>query len=1065
MRIKIQRLLVLFLLILTSIAYGQSTSERLISGVVKDDKGTSLQSITVTEKGTSNVVITNERGMYSIRVKPSAFLVFTGVGLESQEIKASSNVMDITLRIESKSLSDVVVVGYGSQKKAKVTGAVASLTMDSLLGDRPVASLGALLQGATPGLEVTIGSGQPGASTSWNIRGGTDFGTGAAAGINNGSPFIIVDNVPFNGPTNLLDPNDIESVTVLKDAGSASIYGSRSAFGVVVITTKSGKKNQKARFTYSNNIVFSNPTNLPEKATPLQQVQAWIDGGMTTYNGNQNLAKWKDMLLEYQQNPGKYPLGGDTVSNIYYQLAPTDAVQALLGNTSIQQMHNFSVSGGSDKTTYRFSFGATNENGILVPQAHQDNYKRYNIKSVVSSDVYSWLNLQLDAGYNNSTANSPFYTNAFGDATNTPSALPLDSIPQKYPGQIIKTARNEIMAQAPITTLNGDVRVTGRTVIKPFSGMSVTGEYTIDNLNTQTTNYDKKPSTLFLNPYGYTPEPIGNDKFQKINSMARYKAINVFANYVRSFGLHNFTLMGGFNQEESHSENQAVVASGLLSPDLPFLSGTTGLIPPTTSDNYTDWSTRGFFGRLNYDYRSKYLFQLNYRSDGSSKFPEGHRWVGLPSGSIGWRVMEENFMQFLKPYVNEFKLRASYGSVGNQNIGDYQYFGGMAITIPNWLYNSNRIGSITPPPLVSTDFTWETVETKDLGFDWGILRNRLTGTFDWYQRDTKDILTTNATPTPAVLGTGVPLQNSGALRTKGFELQANWRDKIGKVNYYIGANLYNYESTVTNAVNAQNVITGGYLYVGKKMGEIWGYTTDRFYNEEDFVKGTLNSNLRGGTLVAGVPKQGNQAPNPGDIVYKDLDSNGVINSGAGTLANHGDLQVIGNSTPQYQYGITGGVSFAHFDFSFVIMGVGKQDLWINNTLTFPNQWVSYGALYANETNYWTPTNRDAYYGRIYSVVSDGGIQANNQIVQTKFLTNGAYTRIKNVTLRYTFPSSLFKKAYLSNLQVFGSVENLYTFTHLPKGMDPDVAVQGGTVGGGLGYPFMRKMSVGVNLSF
>ena len=249
------------------------------------------------------------------------------------------------------------------------------------------------------------------------------------------------------------------------------------------------------------------------------------------------------------------------------------------------------------------------------------------------------------------------------------------------------------------------------------------------------------------------------------------------------------------------------------------------------------------------------------------------------------------------------------------------------------------------------------------------------------------------------------------------------------------------------------------------MGEIWGYQTDRFYDEKDFVAGSLNSNLRAGTLNAGVPKQAGQAPNPGDIVYRDLDSNGIINSGAGTLANHGDLSVIGNSTPQYQYGINGSVSYKNFDLSFVIVGVGKQDLWINNTLTFPNQWVSYGALYANETNYWTPNNRDAHYGRIYSIVSEGGLQAYNQIVQTRFLLNGAYTRIKNVTLRYSVPQSVVKKAHLSRFQVFASVENLYTFTHISKGMDPDVSVQGGTAGGGLGYPFMRKMSFGINMSF
>ena len=1052
---------------LSALVFGQETGKLEIKGAVKDNKGVGLQGITITEKNTANVSITNGTGEFTIKVgSASATLVFSGVGFQTKETKIEEGkAVNILLNEDVKELSDVVVVGYGTQNKAKVTGATATLKMNDVLGDRPVTSLGALLQGATPGLQVTINSGAPGASTSWNIRGGTGFGSSPTSGINTSGPFIIVDNVPYNGPTNLLDPSDIETVTVLKDAGSAAIYGARSAFGVVVITTKSGKKNQKAQFNYSNNFVFATPNNLPVKATPIQQVQSWMDGGMAgTYYGQQNLVKWMELLQDYQQHPGNYPTGGTVFNNVYYQLAQADAIKDLLGHNSTQQIHNFSVNGGNDKTTYRLSFGTTNENGILVPEAKQDNFKRYNVKSVISSDINSWMNVQLDAGYYNATTTSPFYTDAFGTATNLPSPLPLDSLPT-YPGRLIKSAKNLIMLTSPVVAKNSDVRITGRTILKPFKGMTVTGEYTIDNLNGQTTTYDKKPSGQYLEGYRYVEESIGNDKFSKNNSVTQYQALNIYATYLRSVGDHNFTLMGGFNQEENKFENQSVTASGLLSADLPFISGTTGLIPPVASDNYTEYATRGFFGRLNYDYQNKYLVQLNGRYDGSSKFPSGHRWALLPSASVGWRVMEENFMNFLKPVVNELKLRASFGSVGNQNIGDYQFYGGMTSSIPNWLYNSNRVGSLNTPPLVSDDFTWETVETKDLGIDWGFLKNKFTGSFDWYQRDTKDILTTNPTPLPSVLGTGAPLQNSGALRTRGFELEINWKDKVGKVTYNIGANLFNYKSVVTNVNNPQNVITGGYLYMGKRMGEIWGYTTERFYDEKDFVAGTLNTNLRGGTLLPKIAKQNGQAPNPGDILLSDLDTNGVINSGAGTLDNSGDLRVIGNSTPQYQYGITGSVSYANFDFSFVITGVGKQDLWVNNTLTFPNQWLTYGALYASQTNYWTSTNRNAHYGRIYTDNVNTPLQSYNQAVQTRFLLNGAYTRIKNVTLRYTIPAAVLKKAHISRLQLFTSVENVFTFSHMPEGMEPDVAAQGNTVGGGLGYPFMRKMSFGLNLSF
>jgi TonB-linked SusC/RagA family outer membrane protein len=675
------------------------------------------------------------------------------------------------------------------------------------------------------------------------------------------------------------------------------------------------------------------------------------------------------------------------------------------------------------------------------------------------------MNVQLDGGYYNSTRKSPYYTNAFGDATNLPSVLPLDSIPTVQ--GLISSGKNEIMATAPVVDKTNDYRLTGRTIIRPAKGLTVTGEYTIDNLGYQETAYDKKVGG-FLDPYGYTTKTIGNDQYGKYDSSATYQALNLFATYLRSFGDHNFTLMGGFNQEQGHLEMQSATSSGMLNADQPSLGGTTGLIPPVVADNYIDYSSRGVFGRFNYDYQGKYLIQANGRYDGSSKFPSGHQWGFFPSVSAGWRISEEQFMDFLKPYVTELKFRGSLGTVGNQNVANYAFYPGMTAYFPNWLSNFNRIATLTAPTLAADNFTWETVQTRDLGVDWGFLRNRLTGTFDWYQRDTKGILTSNPTPLPATLGTGAPVQNAGALQTKGLEVAVNWKDKIGQVSYYIGANVYDYQSVVTNAENPTKAISnsvGNLLYTGKKMGEIWGYEFDRFYTVNDFVPGSLNSSLRGGTLLPNIAKQNGQAPNPGDILYKDPSKTGAITSGANVVGNSGDMRVIGNSTPRYQFGMTGGVSYKNFDFSFVLSGVGKQQLWANNTLTFPNQWLTYGALFKNETNYWTPTNLNAHYGRIYTDAVNSPNQGYNQIVSNRFLQNGQYLRVRNVTLRYSLPKGVLQQVRVSKLSVFASCENLLTLSHMPSGMDPDVAVQGGTVGGGLGYPFMRKMSVGLNMSF
>ncbi len=1057
---KMQLLIISALLFLGIPGIAQQTVLRSISGAVRDSADAPLIGLTVTEAGARNSTTTNEQGVFTLKVKafPTAIII-TGVGFKEIKVEVTnSEPVTVVMMTDSKELSDVVVVGYGTQKKAKVTGAVSTIKMDEVLGERPVSTTASLLQGVIPGLQVSISSGQPGAGASLNVRGGTGFGTTLSPSFSSDGPLILVDNTPLNGPLNMIDPNDIESITVLKDAGSAAIYGARSAFGVVLVTTKKGAKNQKTQFNYSNNIVVSQPTNLPRKASPLQTVQHYIDGGRTGYYGGQDLLTWKGLLEAYTSDPGKYPLGYTTIGNTYYQLQPTDAVNDLLGNNATQFMQNLSFSGGSDKTTYRISLGSTNENGILVPQANQDGFKRYTFKSNLTSDIKSWFTTQVDANYFYALTTRPSYDNAFGDAANLPSFLATDTIPGLNGN--IATGKYMITQTEPVTYRYDEVRLTGRAILRPFAGFTVTGEYTFDNIRNLVSSYDKIVSGQ-LNPYGYTPQSYGTGKYTKNHNFTDYQTLNIFGTYARKFDDHNFSLTGGFNQEFRNYEQEVISRTGMINADIPSISTGTGVIEGT--DNYSQFATRGFFGRFGYDYQGKYIVEFNGRYDGSSRFPEVSRWGFFPSGSIGWRVTEENFMENTRSWLSNLKFRASYGTVGNQNIGEYQYYAGMNPTQPNWLHQGVPVTTLTAPGLISPDFTWESVTTRDLGVDFGFLKNKLTGSFDYYIRDVEDILSSNDRPVPAVLGTSAPLENTASLRTKGFELELTWRDRVGKVGYFLTANLFDYTSKVTKINNPNNLISQ--LYVGRDMGEIWGYATDRFYTVNDFVEGTLNSNLQGGTLKPGTPRYGNQAPNPGDILYRDLDSNGVINEGAATLANPGDRMIIGNSTARYQYGFRGGISYANFEFSFAINGVGKQDQWRANQLTFPNYWQTYGALYAHQTNYWTPEHTEAYYGRIYTDAAGGTAQTFNQIVQSKFLMNGAYMRVRNLTLSYNIAQNILKRYGIKKLTVAASVENPFTFHHMPEGLFPDVSSIGSTAGGGQGYPFMKKWSFGVNLNF
>lgn len=971
-------------------------------------------------------------------------IVVSYIGYVRQEIiLQGQTTITISLKEDIRMLDDVVVVGFAKQKKANLTGAVSSVKMDDIAGVRPVATTGSLLQGVLPGLQVTQDTGEPGGGSSFNIRGTTS--------INGGSPLILVDNVYYNGPLNMLNPNDIESVTVLKDAASASIYGARSAFGVILITTKGAKKGEKMQLTYSNNFTFSRPVSLPQKASPLQTVQLYKDMGEIAYYAGQDIDTWLGLLNEYNANPSLYPDGYAMVNGMRYQLAETDAIGDFMCDTGFQQKHDISASGGSDRISYRLSLGYVSNDGVMV--TNRDNYKRYTGRAFVSGDITNWLTLQSDITFSKSDKNMPSGA-SYQSAVRAASYMPSGSVDVNGTMMPIGTPAYKTIAGGDNKNGMTDTRIFAKLIATPLEGLTLNAEFTYDHLNENTRNFSKR--------FTYAHE----DKFSEESSqqystysvdkeMTNYTALNIYGSYTKLFNeKHNFTAMLGYNLENSYYESLSVDTEDMISDELPSISQSIG--EKKADDSFTEYSILGFFGRINYAYKDRYLLEVSGRADASSKFPASGRWGFFPSASVGWRVMEEPFMASLKRYIPEFKIRFAYGEVGNQSISAYQFVPSMSSYYSSWLHENKQPITLYSPSLVSSNFTWERVQTMNIGFDLSLLDNRLNANFDYYIRHTRDMLT-DGVELPNVLGTGAPMQNVADLKSRGFELEMNWRDKIGDWTYSIGFNLYDYKSFITKFDNEAGLIST--YYEGERLGAIWGYVTDRLYTVDDFVEGSLDSNLKNGTLKDGIPHVEGINPNPGDVLYKDLDGNGIINAGQSTLDDPGDRKIIGNNQLRFQYGINGSLSWKNIAFSFFLQGVGKNDKWISNELMFP-YYYEFGTIYAHQLDYWTPTNTDSKYPRPYETGTRNSNYSANIRTQTAYLTNGAYLRLKNITIAYTFPATWTKRFGVNNLRIFATGENLFTFDHMPEGMDPSLADKGS----GMGYPFMRSYSFGISLS-
>lgn len=1035
-------------------------------GVVKDNQGETVIGASVVVKGSTNGTITGLDGDFTLdNVKRGDVIQISYIGYVSQEVVWQGTPLNITLKEDSQTLEEVVVVGFGSQKKANLTGSVSQVKMDDVLGERPVTNVKNALQGSMPGLMVNGGA-SPGEAKSFNIRG--------TVSINGMNPLVLIDNV--EGDIDLLNPEDIESVTVLKDAASSAIYGARAAAGVILITTKKAKKGEKFNLNYNANFGFQTSINSPKQASLDEYLRAYQAAGFseTYYAGNGSVSKWREYLAGYKENPAAYPTVGDGIyigeDGAPYYLNDKDVYKAFQ-ETSFMQTHNLTANGGTEKLRYRLSAGLTKEDGPLIES--KDTYMRKNISSFISADITDWLTQEADFRYTVADRSEPMGSGDGIYCMNHISFYPSGMMPGSVNTSVGKdlpliTPENQIRYNNPYLTDTDNTRIYLRTILRPIKGLELVGEYTYDRKNWQKSYYAKK--------WEYTTEQLGSnnsvtsDYLFKSEDHEDYNALNLYGTY--NFSIkedHMFKVMAGFNQERKQNSWISVQTHDMIAPSAPSFTSATGKIIPQNS--YSDYAIRGAFYRINYNYKDRYLFEANGRYDGSSKFPKDDRFGFFPSFSVGWNIARESWMEKTLDYVSDLKLRASWGQIGNQNIGNYGYYSTMQ-PVGNsnyWLKDGEFITYISTPGLVSNSFTWETVETLDIGFDASMFNSRLQVTFDWYQRTTRDMLIAGI-QLPAVVGTSAPMRNAADMRTRGWEIAVNWRDQIGDWKYNVGFNLYDYKSKITKYSNNEDKLLSQNYYEGKTLGEIWGYVSDGFYTIDDFDgPGTWQ-------LKDGVASLDGYNPRPGDEKFVNLnDDRGTneINSGLNTVDSPGDQKVIGNSTPRYNFGVNLGVSYKGFSLSAILQGTAKRDVWIGGMSLFPfgGSAKAYYPVFYNQTDYWEPMgscdgqytendreywvakNPDASLYRLYSNMQNHG---SNQRASTKYLQNGAYMRLKNITLAYTFPKALISKVSLNALKVFVSAENLATISSLPKGYDPERL--------SWGYPFYRTLSFGLNVT-
>ena len=1122
----------------------QGQAATLINGTVLDENNEPVIGASVVQKGVkSNAVATDAFGNFKIRIPAGTTLEISYVGYKAVTMPAAND-MTVYLEPTTETLNQLVVVGYGTQKKANLTGAVSTVDVARTMDSRPVQDVARALQGAVPGLTITTSSGDISDNPTINIR-----GVGTLSNSHSSSPLIVVDGVPVEDMS-FLNPEDIEEISVLKDAASSSIYGTRAAFGVILITSKTANNKDRVSVSYNNNFSWSQPTVLPDKNTTVDDLIMDIantnpgaEKGGFGMNPTDMLPfakawaeqhggkKYTDMVELHQyvdkNSVGDYfffntgdlnPFTGEVMkSSRAFCYADWD-MRKTMYQWAPGQKHNVSLEGTSGSTHYRLSFGYDSREGL--DKYNPNKMARYMANASLDTQIFKFLKAGARFSFSRKEYTTPSdVRNQYTYMWRFPSWFEMYGYLYDDEGQ--KGLFHNDIAQRIYT--RNDKTVTDQTRMQAWMQANITKDILLQADFTYDVRQQDSDASA-VNFYRYYQWGAGTNyyPFNPIYSQPGTSAAqshytdntwtaNVFATYTHTWANdYNFKAMAGWTAEQENYNYFYARRNGLVDESLPNLNLTNSNTYSTNAKR-THRATTGFFGRLNFDYKGIYLLELNGRYAGSSRFPENDQWAFFPSGSAGYRFSEENYFAPLKSWWSNGKIRASYGTIGNEAVGDNKFLSTVSqlgSSYVYWLSNASNLQSMYDmPTLVSSTLSWERIETIDAGFDLGFLDNSLSLSFDWYSRTTKDMLGPGTT-LPSVLGAATPYGNYGELRTNGWEISINWNHSFGEADVYATFNIGDARTKITKWNNPSNQIysflpASGDYTEGQYFGDIWGFETDGYYTQADMSWNGTRYVPNKGVVDQTALENGQFTYGPGDIKFKDQNGDGFIDGGKGTVNDHGDLKVIGNAMPRYEYSFRIGGAWKGFDIDLFFQGVGKRNMWATGSTiipqaqsgwgTFTNQIGNYNVInylpdgqidFANST-----ISEDNWYPRLYSsAVSDKngdlpgigtipniGYGQYNYYPQSKYLLNLAYLRLKNLTIGYTLPVSITKKAYIQKARIYFSADNLCFLYNGAKKyqLDPELTRRSGSsvVGAnndarfGQTIPQRQTLSFGVQVTF